>query len=301
VTAARREEGTAMTRAETQPGSWYTADPDQVKLRTELRLRGVDTGVPNVARMYDYMLLGKDNFEADRAAVEALSRVWPHGPAVCRQNRAFLGRAVRFLAAGAGIRQFLDIGSGLPTAENVHQIAQRAAPGSRVVYVDYDPMVVGHAEVLLAGKNPGVLALRADMRDPGSLLRDKRLHQVINFGEPVALLMFAILHFVTGTGQPHEIVRRFTDALPPGSALALSHITDEAVDPGTRDAATRVYEKSSAPVVPRSRDEITRFFDGLELCGPGVVNINCWPETQPGCAARTPLAMYGGAGLKKPS
>jgi hypothetical protein len=290
-----------MTRVGTETGSWYTVQPDQEQLRKELSLRGLKADEPNVARMYDFMLGGKDNFEVDRAAVEALSRAWPHGPAVCRQNRAFLGRVVEYLAAGCKIRQFLDIGSGLPTADNVHEIAQRAAPGARVVYVDYDPVVVGHAQVLLAASSPDVVALRADMRDPGSLLRDRRLNQMLDFEEPVAVLMFAILHFVTDTGQPHRIVRRFTDALPPGSALALSHITDEAVDPETRDAATMVYEKSSAPVVPRSRKQIAGFFDGLEMCHPGVVDISRWPEERSDFAGRAPLAMYGGVALKKPS
>jgi hypothetical protein len=287
-----------VTRAGTETGSWYTVEPDEEQLRKELSLRGLNVEEPNVARMYDFMLGGKDNFEVDRAAMEALSRAWPHGPAVCRQNRAFLGRVVEYLAAGCGIRQFLDLGSGLPTADNVHEIAQRAAAGARVVYVDYDPVVVGHAQVLLAASSPDVVALRADMRDPGSLLRDRRLRRALDFEEPVAVLMFAILHFVTDTGQPHEIVRHFVDAVPPGSALALSHVTGEAVDQETQDAAVGVYQKASAPVVPRSREQIAGFFDGLEMVPPGLVNMNLWPHTQSELAARTPLAMYGGVALK---
>jgi hypothetical protein len=279
-------------------------DPAEERLRTGLAERGVDVTVPNVARIYDYLLGGKDNFEADRTAAERLCRLWPHSRNVCLQNRAFLGRVVQSLAqgrklpGGRGIRQFLDIGSGLPTADSVHQIARRVIPQARVVYADYDPVVVLHSKVLLEEDSPDVLAVLADLRDPESLLRDERVRGLLDFREPVAVLMFAILHFLPDSEQPYEIVRRFTEALPAGSVLALSHITGEEVAPETQDAAIRVYEGASAPVCPRSREQIAAFFDGLDMAAPGLVNINLWPEQKSDFADRIPLALYGGIGVK---
>jgi O-methyltransferase involved in polyketide biosynthesis len=256
---------------------------------------GLDTSRPNVARVYDYMLGGKDNFEADRAAAEMLIKVLPHSALACRQNRQFLGRVVRYLIEEKGIRQFIDLGSGLPTADNVHQIAQKIDPGARVVYADYDPVVVLHSKVLLEGSE-GVRVIQADLRDPGSILGDPGVGELIDLGQPAAILMFAILHFLPDAEQPYETVRRFTQAMAPGSYLALSHITDEAVSPETSQAAQQVYQGASAPVVPRSREDIARFFDGLELTGSGLVDINLWPVKALGPGA--PLTFYGGAARK---
>jgi len=259
--------------------------------------RGLDTAIPNVARIYDFMLGGKDNFEADRVAAETVLREIPHSALACYQNREFLGRVVRYLAAEAGIRQFIDIGSGLPTADNVHQIAQSAAPGARVVYADYDPVVVLHSKVLLEDSRD-VLVIQADMRDPVGLTANPRVRELIDFGRPVAVLMFAILHFLPDDEEPYELVRSLTGALAPGSYLAVSHITDEAVSPETSRAAQAVYRGASAPVVPRTREDVTRFFGGLELEPSGVTDINLWPKQEQVIGPAAPLAFYGGVGKK---
>jgi hypothetical protein len=256
---------------------------------------GLDTSRPNVARVYDFLLGGKDHFEADRAAAEMLVQVLPHSALACSQNRQFLGRVVRYLIEDQGIRQFIDIGSGLPTADNVHQIAKEIDPGARVVYADYDPVVVLHSKVLLEGAE-GVRVIQADLRDPGSILGDPGVGELIDLGQPAAVLMFAILHFLPDAEQPYETVRRFTQAMAPGSYLALSHITDEAVSPEASQAAQQVYQGASAPVVPRSREGIARFFDGLEVMDPGRVDINLWPKQADGPGA--PLTFYGGAARK---
>jgi SAM-dependent methyltransferase len=256
--------------------------------------RGFDITIPNVARVYDFLLGGKDNFAADRDAAERVMQEIPHIALACRQNREFLKRVVRVLAH-AGIRQFLDIGSGLPTASNVHEIAQAAAPESRTVYVDYDHVVVSHARALLEKGSLGVLVVGADLRDPGVIIGEAQ--GLIDFGEPVALLLFAVLHFLTDADQPHEVVRSLTEALAPGSAVAISHITDEGIEPEASQAAQKVYQGASAPTVPRSLEDTTRFFDGLELTAPGVTDINLWPVNAVG--PWTPLAFYGGVARKR--
>src|SRR5450756_1416857 len=219
--------------------------------------RGFDTTIPNVARIYDFMLGGKDHFAADRDAAERVIREIPYSALACRQNREFLGRVLRVLA-DAGIRQFLDIGSGLPAARNVHEIVQAAAPGSRTVYVDYDHVVVAHARALLEKGSDGVLVVEADLRNPGAVIGGAR--GLIDFGEPVALLLFAVLHFLTDAEQPYKVVRSLAEALAPGSAVALSHITGEAIGPEASLAGQKVYQSASAPAVPRSREDITGFF-----------------------------------------
>jgi len=250
-----------------------------------------DTSVPNAARIYDALLGGKDNFAADREVAEKVIKVVPHSALACHRNRAFLGRAVRHLA-NVGIHQYLDIGSGLPTQDNVHQIAHQAAPGSRVVYVDYDPLVVGHARALLSDAANGVMAIPGDLRAPGKIIGDAR--QLLDFTKPVAVLLFAILHFLTDDEQPHGVVRSLVKALPPGSALAISHLTSDGSEPDTDQAAREAYEGASAPVVPRTLEEVSRFFDGLTLANPGVVDINLWPKAVPGYGG--PLTFYGSVG-----
>jgi O-methyltransferase involved in polyketide biosynthesis len=252
-----------------------------------------DTMVPNVARIYDFMLGGKDNFAADRAAAEKLAKQVPHCALAARQNRDFLGRVVRALAE-AGIRQFLDIGSGLPTQSNVHEIAQAAAPGARVVYVDYDRVVVTHARVLLENGSQGVMVVEGDLRDPEKFLGEAQ--GLLDFSEPVAVLLLAVLHFLTDDDQPHAVVHRLAEAVVPGSVVAISHVTGEGTAPDKDQAAREVYRGASAPAVPRSRQDITRFFDGLQLVDPGVTDINRWPTKAPGPAA--PLTFYGGAAIK---
>jgi O-methyltransferase involved in polyketide biosynthesis len=274
---------------------WYQAvDGAEEEMLVTLTARGLDTSVPNVARIYDFMIGGKDNFAADRDAAGRVMRQIPHSALACRQNRDFLGRTARVLAEH-GIRQFLDIGSGLPTRDNVHEIVQRADQGSRVVYVDYDHVVVTHARALLEKGSDGVLVVQGDVREPGKIISDAK--GLIDFSQPVAVLLFAILHFLTDADDPHGIVGSLAGHLAPGSAVAISHLTGEGTEPDKGRAAQEVYQGASAPAVPRSRQGITRFFDGLELIDPGVTDINQWPAQALGPAA--PLTFYGGAGWKR--
>ena len=219
----------------------------------------------------------------------------PGGSGPARTNRAFLGRVVQFLAAERGIRQFLDIGSGLPTASNVHEIAQAADPEARVVYVDSDPVVVVHAQAILEDRSKGVAAVRGDLREPDGIIDSAAVRELIDFGEPVAVLLFAVLHFVPDADDPRGLLARFGDVMAPGSALALSHITDENINEESARAGREVYQNSSSPIVPRSREEIEGFFDGLELLAPGVADISHWPEPDAGGAA---LHFYGGVAVK---
>lgn len=234
-----------------------------------------DPAVPNVARVYDYVLGGKDNFAADRAFVDEGLRWVPDFPKVARANRDFLGRVVRHLARDCGIDQFLDIGSGLPTAENVHQVVQRINPAGRVVYVDNDQMVVTHARALLAGSG-SVAVTCGDLRDPEAILSAPEVRRMIDFTRPVAVLMVAILHFVTDDHRPYEIVARFRDAIAPGSYLAISHAEYRARLAGP---ASMFRRRANEPAALRSREEIARFFAGFDLLEPGLVPVACWrPE-----------------------
>jgi len=262
-----------------------------------LAARGLDVTVPNVARIYDYILGGKDNFDADRAAAAQILAVIPGGSGPARMNRAFLGRVVHFLAAERGIRQFLDIGSGLPTASNVHEIAQAADPDARVVYVDSDPVVVLHAQAILEDRARGVAAVRGDLRDPAAVTASPKVRELIDFSEPVAVLLFAVLHFVPDADDPRGLLAGFRDVMAPGSALALSHITDENIDEEARRAGQAVYQNAAAPITPRSRAQIEGLFDGLDLLPPGVTDISHWPGPDPGGAA---LHFYGGVAVIPP-
>jgi O-methyltransferase involved in polyketide biosynthesis len=273
----------------------YRAGDEEERHRI-LAARGLDVSIPNVARIYDFLLGGKDNFAADRAAAGKILRELPCAALACRQNREFLTRVVQVLA-DSGVRQFLDIGSGLPAKDNVHEVAQAAAPGARVVYVDYDNVVVSHAKALLESGSPRVAVVEADLRDPEKIL--EVAEGLIDFGEPVAVLMFAVLHFLTDADQPREVVRSLTETLVPGSALALSHVTGDGIAPDASQAARLVYQGASAQVVPRSRQDITGFFAGLDLVEPGVTDINLWPGKSPGPVA--PLTLYGGLARKPAS
>jgi O-methyltransferase involved in polyketide biosynthesis len=276
---------------------WYDAESGDLEITETSSAAGttvtLDTNVPNAARIYDLLLGGKNGYAADRAAAAEIVRQLPHAELAARQNRWFLGRVVKSLVQ-SDIRQFLDIGSGLPTSSNVHQIAQEAAPESRVVYVDYDAVVVGHARALLEKPSKGVTVLAGDLRDPGQIIRDAK--GALNFSEPVAVLLFAVLHFLRDDEKPHEFVRTLTGALAPGSFLAVSHITDEGTDLDTSLAAQQVYQGASAPAVPRSLQEITRFFDGLELMEPGATDIASWPVQEQGLTIS--LTFYGGVARK---
>ncbi|MFF8941493.1 SAM-dependent methyltransferase [Streptomyces sp. NPDC014864] len=239
---------------------------------------GVDPDKASVARMYDVMLGGEHNFAIDREAVAAFTAIDPQVRTLARANRAFLGRAVRFLV-DAGVRQFIDLGSGIPTQGNVHEVAQAASPGARVVYVDNDPVAVAHSEALLAG-NPNAAIVAGDIRDPEVVLSSPQVAELIDFERPVAVLMITILHFVAPEEDPAGIVAAFRDAVPAGSWLALTHATDED-RPDTAAAVGRLYRsRATSPVTPRSYQEINSLFDGYELVEPGLVHVPLWrPES----------------------
>jgi hypothetical protein len=258
----------------------------------------LDTSKPNIARMYDYWLGGKDNFAADREAAQKVMALLPDLPKACRDNRLFLQRAVHYITEAEGIRQFIDIGTGLPTMENVHEAAQAFAPDSRVAYVDYDPVVVRHAQALLAG-DQNVIAIGGDLRKPGDILRDPQLTQFVDLRQPIALMLVAILHFIPDEDDPCGIVSTLKQAMAPGSFIVISHATGDHVAAEESTAAQAVYAKASAPIVPRSHAQVTPFFGGLRLLPPGLVNITSWPEEldEPARSPRT--LFYGGIGVKQ--
>jgi hypothetical protein len=259
---------------------------------------GADPDKASVARMYDAMLGGEHNFAIDREAVAAVTAIDPQVRMLARANRAFLGRAVRHLAA-TGVRQFIDLGSGIPTQGNVHEVAQAASPGARVVYVDKDPVAVAHSTTLLAD-NPHADIVDADIRRPADVLSSPQVRKLIDFDQPVAVLMVAILHFVTPEEDPAGIVAAFRDALPEGSWLALSHATDQD-RPDTAAAVTQLYRsRATSPVTVRSREEIEALFTGFDLTEPGLVHVPLW---RPDAAEDVPenpseFWVYAGVGRK---
>jgi S-adenosyl methyltransferase len=264
----------------------------------ELRiLDSLDTGVAHIARVYNYWLGGKDNFAADRAAAEQAMKAFPGIALSARSNRAFMARAVRYLAAEAGIRQFLDVGTGIPTANNTHEVAQAAAADSRVVYVDNDPIVLAHARALLASDPAGATSYaEADLRDPEPVLRAAA--QTLDFGQPVALMLMAVLQHVTDDENPHQVVATLTGALPAGSYLALSHPAADIDAEGNAGVAASLSTTMAEKVRLRGRDEVARFFDGLELVEPGMVQASRWrPENDE--EASRPAALWAGVALKK--
>jgi S-adenosyl methyltransferase len=234
-----------------------------------------DPYVPHPARVYNAWLGGKDNYAADRDAAAKLLAAVPDAGIAARDNRAFLGRAVRFLAGEAGIRQFLDIGTGLPTHGNVHEIAHAADPAARVVYADNDPVVTTHANALLADA-PTVAAVNADLRCPRDLLTSPAVRALIDFNKPVAVLLVAVLHFVDDSQDPWAIVECIKEHIAPGSYLVVSHVTDDELSYDARRCARQAYEGASAPGVARTLEGIARFFDGMVMVGPGLVNAAAW-------------------------
>ncbi len=258
----------------------------------------VDITVANQARIYDYLLGGKDNYDVDRAATEAVLAIYPGMSFNAKANRAFLGRAVRFLAGEAGVRQFLDIGTGIPTAGNTHEVAQDVAPQSLVVYVDYDPVVLAHARALLKSHVAGATQyIDADLRDTGTVLSQAR--RLLDFTRPVAITLLAILHAVPDADSPHAIVAKLLDAVPPGSYLALSHVASDLVDAGTQEGVTDISDQMIHQDFSfRTRDEVTRFFEGTDLVPPGVVRVEEWrPEPGPGDPAQS--SLWAGVGRKR--
>ncbi|GAA4198324.1 SAM-dependent methyltransferase [Microbispora amethystogenes] len=252
---------------------------DDAQREAAARAARIDTSKPSIARVYDFFLGGKDNFAIDREIGEATLKIAPDAPAAGRSNRAFLRRVVRYLAAEAGIRQFLDIGSGLPTQGNVHQVAQAAAPDSRVVYVDNDPIVLVHGRALLA-TNGSTRVIEADIRDPESILNHPEVNDLIDFTQPVALLLFAILHHVNDQEDPHAIAARFREVLPSGSYMALSHFHNPGPSmPEVSAQATtaeKLFNENLGTGRWRNRDEILAYFGDMELLEPGVVPLAEW-------------------------
>ena len=232
---------------------------------------GLDTSRPSPARVYDYYLGGFHNFSADREMARRALQMWPELPTIMRANRAFLRRAVTHLT-DAGVRQFLDIGSGIPTADNVHAVAQEVAPDAKVVYVDVDPVAVEQSRAIL-GDDPRTVAVHADLRDPATVL--DQAGRLLDLDQPVALLLVALLHFVPDQDRPAEVLRTYREALAPGSHLVISHATHE----GQRELSTEhaeLYRRMGTPMTMRSRDDVATFFDGYELVDPGLVYLLQW-------------------------
>jgi hypothetical protein len=249
----------------------------------EVLVPQVDVSRPHSARMYDYYLGGKDHFAADRELAEKVLAGMPSVRTAARENRAFLGRAVRFLAAEAGIRQFLDIGTGLPTSNNVHEVAQSVEPSARVVYADNDPLVLTHAWALLTSSPQGRTAyVQADLRDPESILASPRLREVLDLSQPVALILAGVLHFIPDEDRPAEIIATFLGSLAAGSYLVASHTTTE-YDPEGWARIQRQYAGRGIPGQARDSDEFARLaFSGLDLVPPGVVIVSEWRPDKPG-------------------
>jgi S-adenosyl methyltransferase len=237
-----------------------------------------DISVASQARMYDYLLGGKDNCAADRAAVEQALKVWPDMPFTARANRAFLGRAVRYLAEEAGIRQFLDIGTGIPTAGNTHEVAQAIAPESRVVYVDYDPVVLAHARALLNSSQAGATQyIDADLRDTATIVR--RAGHLLDLTRPVAVTLMAILNAIPDSDDPYGIVAAIMDALPSGSYLALTHLASDLLGQeaqvGIDDVQGQLMRRAFTST-SRDREQVARFFERMDMVEPGLVRVEDW-------------------------
>jgi S-adenosyl methyltransferase len=260
----------------------------------------IDSSVPHSARIWNYWVGGKDNYPADREVGDQIAKMFPSIVAMARHDRAFLARAVRYLAGEVGIRQFLDIGTGLPTMDNTHEIAQRVAPDSRVVYVDNDPLVLTHARALLTSTPAGACDyIDADLHEPDRIL--EAASRTLDFSQPVALMLVAILLHMTNDEEAYAIVRRLANALAPGSYLVIVHDTADIHGEEIQRAMQFFMDQGGEPLVARSREQITRFFDGLELVEPGVVTTSRWrPESKPfGEADETEeVAQYAGVARK---
>jgi S-adenosyl methyltransferase len=255
-----------------------------------------DTSVAHVARVYNYWLGGKDNFAADRAAGEQAIKAFPNIVLSARANRAFLARAVRFLAGEAGIRQFLDIGTGIPSANNTHEVAQAVAPSSKIVYVDNDPVVLTHARALLASDPAGATDyIDADLRNPQQIVDGAA--QLLDFGRPVVVMLMAILQHLDDADDPYRVVATLMDALPSGSFLALSHPAKDIDAEAMAKMAESLNQMMAEKVTFRDRAAVTRFFDGLELVEPGMVQASKWRPISE-AEASSPAALWAGVALK---
>jgi hypothetical protein len=280
--------------------SWMEQEPDDaepVDLHTDR---------PHPARVYDYLLGGKDNFAADRNAAEQALAVNPTGRAGPVENRAFMIRAVRYLAAEAGITQFLDVGTGIPTSPNVHEVAQSIVPDARIAYADNDPIVLAHARALMNSSPEGrTIYIDGDMREPDSVLGASGLADVIDLTRPVGLLLVAVMHLVEDLDQAYSYCRQYVAAMPPGSYLVLTHLSDELAPERLRGVSENMRQRGMT-LIPRSKASIERFFDGLELVDPGVVVANRWRPDAGTAAADDPaydadVSIYGGIARKPAS
>ncbi|MGW1162084.1 SAM-dependent methyltransferase [Streptomyces sp. NPDC002519] len=269
------------------------ADPAAQALRAR-----IDTTQPHTARIWNYWLGGKDNYEVDRAAGDQIRQLHPDIGEYARADRLFLGRAVRHLVADRGIRQFLDIGTGLPTADNTHEVAQRIAPESRIVYVDNDPLVLTHARALLTSTPEGHTDyLDEDLRNMDAIL--EHAAKTLDFTQPVALMLLGVVIFIGDDEDPYGLVRRLVDRLPSGSHLVLSHTITSPAMPDVDEAVKFWNEHGTPKLTQRTPEDVTRFFDGLELLEPGVVSCSRWRPDGTGGAEPEEVAMFGGVGLKR--
>jgi hypothetical protein len=258
----------------------------------------INTDVAHPARVYDYWLGGKDNFPADRALAEMMIQAIPNMRGLAAANRAFLRRAVRYLAAEAGVRQFLDIGTGIPTSPNVHEVAQQAAPGTRVVYVDNDPIVLAHARALLTSQDAGETAfIMADLREPKSILDHPTLAETLDLTQPVAVMLVAVLMYFRDTDDPNpfEMVATLMEPMPSGSYLAVTHPTPD-FNPEETAHAVAAAEAAGITLVPRGQAEIARFFSGLDVVDPGVTPVLSWRPDEP---PDDPRSAYYWAGVAR--
>jgi hypothetical protein len=258
--------------------------------------RTFDTGVAHIARVYDYWLGGKNNYAADREAGDQAIQAYPDLVLSVRANRAFLARTVRYLAGEGGIRQFLDIGTGIPSANNTHEVAQSVAPDCRVVYVDKDPVVLSHARALLTSQPEGATDyIDADLRDTRKILAQAA--RTLDFSRPVAVMLIAIMHAIGDDDDPYAIAATLMEAVPPGSYLALSHVASDIVPVQAADMVGRLNRLMYEKTTPRRQADVARFFDGLGMVEPGVVRVQQWrPDTE--TEATTPSNMWGGVGRK---
>ena len=256
-----------------------------------------DTTMAHQARMYDYVLGGKDNYAADREAVEAGLKIWPEMAFTMRANRAFLGRAVRYLTAEAGIRQFLDLGTGIPTAGNTHEVAQAIAPETRVVYVDYDPVVLAHARALLDSSEAGATEyIDADLRDTDTILTQAA--QLLDFTKPVAVTMLTILHAIPDADDPHAIVAKLMAAVPSGSYLVISHAGSDLLGREREDSLGDAWGgRMQQQIIWRNREQVAGFFEGTDLVVPGLVRVEEW-RPDPGTSDERKSAGWVAVGRK---
>jgi hypothetical protein len=263
---------------------------------------GIDLSRPHSARMYDYYLGGKDNFAIDRQTAEIGMRSWPGVRTAARENRKFIARTVNYLAGEVGIRQFLDIGTGLPSADNTHEVAQRIAPDSRVVYADNDPLVLAHARALLTSSPAGRTAyIEADLREPEKILASPVVRRTLDFSQPIALMLIAVLHFVGDEDDPGAIVATLLAALPPGSYLVASHVTPEHDPEGVHGMESAYRSRGVTAQVRTSSDFGRMIFSGLELISPGLVLVSEWRPEGDGPRPKPAEVSCYGAVARKPS